>query len=303
MIKDIYTIERRADLRETCIRIDKYITNNKISYDNSEFYKLINREIKHYEKNFGALDLYDYYEDIGVDFDTISSDKYIKSDDDYLLFIQSIVAFSEFLIDWLGRNNTSLKNSLIAWRKPLIEMIDYKLELSNYKRYYNKQKNEHQIIKRDVNVDSILDLINDYDVQVLLLQYLDFKTAKDLYSKKFILTNLFKYYEDPNNNLKTSNNDLKSIVKKDNLSKNILPIEAFSEICQTFDVRHYPDKIKSKPDLVLNDEDTHILCDIAFYMFIEAIRIPKIHDLKLKLVSYKQKFVIPDSFLKGESIK
>lgn len=297
MIKDIYTIERRADFHETCVRIDKYVSNIRIEYDRSEFYKLVNREIKHYSKNCGALDLYDYFDDIGVDLDTITSSNYRHSDDVYLLYIQSIIAFTAFLINWLGRNDMTLKKSLFEWSKPLLEMIDYRLELLNYKRYYNEQKDEHQIIKRDVNVDSVIDLINDRDVQVLLLQYLDFKTAKDLDSKKFILSNLFKYYEDPNNNLKTSNNSSKSIVKLNSSSKNILPIEAFSEICQAFDVRHYPEAIKNNPDLVrLDDKDTHVLCDIAFYMFIEAIRIPEIHDFRLVLSHYKKVYKIDDSF-------
>lgn len=301
MMKDIYTIERRADLRETCIRIDRYIKSNKISWYGVDFYKHVNDEIKYYDKNLGALNLKEYMEDIGLDISKIPDANYSISDEKCLLYIQFVVVFTDFLYEWLGKASNDIKRSIGNWAKPLFEMIDYRLELSNYKRMYFEDKNEHFLVKRDVDVDSVINDVTDNDVQLLLLQYLDFRTAKDLDAKKFILTRLFIYYEDPKSNLKISNNKLKSIVKRNQSYKDILPIVSFSEICESFEVRHFPNAIKKDSSLIpLGKEETHVLCDIAFYMFIEAIRIPKIHEMRVELSKYKKHYKIEDSYVEEE---
>ena len=293
-MKDIYSIERRADLRETCIRIDDYIRDEKIIGFNSDFYKLVSRDIKHYDKNFGALNLDDYYDDIGVDVESILDMSCFVSNDECLLYIQSIIAFISF-IEYRYYQSQSL-SYIKAWGEPLLRMIEYKLELSNYMTIYIKERNEHLIVKRDVSVDSVINQIKDYDTQILLLQYLDFRTANDLEAKKNILAKLYKYYEDPKNGL-NGKNQSRAIVKQNSSSKDITPIDAFSEICQHFDVRHFPKSIQKNPDLhPLEDKDTHILCDIAFYMFIEAIRIPEIHKFRMELSKYKKAYKIEDSF-------
>ena len=252
----------------------------------------MNKEIKHFEKNFGALNLNDYFEDIGVDVTLILDTSCYVSNDVCLLYIQSIVAFVTFL-KYRYRLNSYISH-LKAWGDPLLRMIDYKLELSNYKVVYDKQKNEQLIIKRDINVDSVINLVSNSDTQILLLQYLDFRTAKDLEAKKYILTKLFKYFEDPKNGL---NGKTRAIVKLNPASRDISPIDAFSEICQHFDVRHFPKSIQKNPDLIpLDDKNTHILCDIAFYMFIEAIRIPEINNFRMELSRYKKAYKLDDSF-------
>jgi len=192
--------------------------------------------------------------------------------------------FMEFLlnyIDWLyglGRNNMARKyytdscyEEMVDAANPIVNQIHEILELLNFKPYRFKQDNTIRLVKRDEILDSILDEVSEKDIQTDLLSFLDFRNVNNLIEKKSIIARLSKHFE------KSSSIDLYSDVrvKKNGSTKDILPFDDFNYVCNNYDVRHGKDSGKGR-QIKLPEKDTINLCNITYYMFLQAILVDKI---------------------------
>lgn len=159
------------------------------------------------------------------------------------------------------------------------------MELVNY-HITIEDDNTVIIHKRNVFVDTSVQSLTDHKIQMLLLQYLDFRVEKNLEFKTSTLVVIYKYVEEHTDLLKTR------VIIKDKESKEINLLQEFKKICNNYDIRHYPTQLKNKNTLNdLNNEDLLELCDMAFFLFVEAIRIPEIYSINEKLTEFNNKFL------------
>lgn len=285
ILTNIHKIERRGDLKEAYNRINNYLLKNPIPFE-SNFYKVVNREIKHWELNQGALTIDDYFRDIGLNFEEICNQLWSPSDDsEYLLYIQFVIELSLFLYS-KKRIEVSAIKYFLSWFKPLHRLVRTHLELVNFQ--ITIENDETVIIhKRQVFVDTSIQSITDQKIQMLLLQYLDFRVEKNLEFKISTLITFYKYVEEHKNLSKTR------VIIKETESKEINLIQEFKKICNIYNIRHYPSQLENKNTLNnLSDDDLLELCDIAFHLFVEAIRIPEIYSIKERLIELDSKFLL-----------
>lgn len=283
---DIYSIEIKHSWPTIVKRIHEFIVLNSINNGKSSvsLYKIIDANISYWVENRGALNLYQYQSDIGVG-------SYVNNlvtqitDEKCLLYIQTTI----LQLLWLKSVNfkDEVGNHIRSRCDTLLRNIESYLDSNNYKMHIDSGSNRVYLMKRDVNVDSAVQSIESVDVQNDILRYIDFQTSKDLVMKQSIIARLHKYIENPSNKPLENN---RVLVK--NESKEINPISVFRDINDKFDIRHFQKEIHKVNGFVITDEkELHELCDIAFYMFIEAIRIPKMIEYSSKYLEYKSKYL------------
>lgn len=268
MIKNIHTIERRGDLKVTFNRVDNYLLNNRIgSY---YFLNIVNSLIKHWEYNKGALNLNDYFRDIGLNFKTDKTSRYLESDSEILLYIQFIFEFF-FVIDNHLDNYSISQSEYINWVKPLARMIRERLELSNY----TIDTDENDLVnigKRDPDIDSAILAIDDKQIIKDILSFNDFRNENDLNEKKSIISRFYIYLEsDKCSEFK----DLR--IKISGNAKDIKLFDDFFMIANNFDIRHYPEKISMNNTLhMLDDTRSLELLNLEFRIFLRIINSKKL---------------------------
>lgn len=285
MIKDIYTIERRVDLRKVCCRIDDYIRKQTKAF-NYNFYSDISTYIKFFEHKNGALNLQEYFEDLGIDTEDFKNEIILIKDETFLLYIQAILALSVFFIeDIASKNLYSSQDDYSDFFEPLFSMIKENLDLLNYTFYYSEDS-KIIITKRDAHIDSVIGFIDDELVRQNILQYIDFRNENNIELKKSILSNLYVYYESmPSSNAKV-------LIKKSKFDKEIELSGIFRFIANNFNIRHHQkDEQFNTAIKEMSTDEISKVCDIAFYMFLEIVRIPVLFKLNDEFLEIKNKLL------------
>lgn len=209
------------------------------------------------------------------------------------ILILHLISFYRTYISWVVSNDQN-KNLIYGRYNNINEnftfkinnIINYLLPLLNYKIEY-EEKNKYGfktplIIKRDVDVDSALHLINDSDTRLDLLSYLDFRLENNLQAKQDILVRLYKTIIDD------GKDTYSSPAKTDDFRlkyQNEL-YERIKQIYNKTDIRH-----GGSGKVELTEEEKLKYYDMCFYLLLQLIRTPKsIEDMReIKQVFNPQK--------------
>ena len=131
-------------------------------------------------------------------------------------------------------------------------------------------KNEVIIVKKDIDVDSVIDIVPD-NIADSLLSYCDFRVEKDLDAKKAILKDIDIYID-------ANKTKLDKIDGCESLRKDI------DFIFNKFGINHKIDeKFKDLPK-----EDLLGIYDISFILVLELLRRGKINNARKTINSYKK---------------
>jgi len=291
---DIFTIERRIDLNKEVERTHLFLSRNYYNggYRNFlDFYDAINEEFHLYEFRLTANTIYEYLQDLGIDFSKSMFNIRKMNDFDCLNYLQTIanlLHFSESTTNKFYSEDTYLPwihehySQVTANIKLILDMINY--------TYYVEGKRV-RFLKRDSSADSVIHAISDSTIMQDLLSYLDFRTQQNLTEKKSIIYRLYTYFERPENEAFAGFS-----VKSSKDKKDIKLSNDFKLICNEFDIRHFPEKVHKKTGLrELPEGEVSKLCDIAFYLFLEMFRIPTISNYHDIVESYKVKYRLKDA--------
>jgi len=285
-VPSIFEIERRTrSLFEEQKRLDDLLLSQEFYLygNNRNIVWAISETFINWPHRGLSLGLTEYFQDLGINF------RVALTDEQCLLYFEFIYNY----LQWFK----SIKSSSIVYRYlseqayyeitqllPQIEnQIKRILELSNFSINLFPD-NTFRIMKRDTDLDSVIMEVNDESIRYDLLSYLDFRNENNLTEKKSIITRLYVYLEQNISIQKYSHVRFRLNPQ----SPEIDPYDNFFYICNTFKVRHGKDEGKKK-QIVLPDDETIELCDIAYYMFLQAHRIPIMSEFDLKLKQLKEK--------------
>ncbi|MEG1597725.1 MAG: hypothetical protein RR294_06890 [Bacilli bacterium] len=254
MLGSIFDIEVRIDINKEFRKMVKYFQHT----ENTTFYKercysligaIDKKAFKKWPYRGTAINCEEYLDNIGLscfcftDGSIIEKDKFLY----YLEFIYNIIKFSAENSYIRTEDETII--ALIANIFEIAEKINYK---------FVECGDKCLLLKRDADVDVILELV-DEDIAKLLLEYNDFKVKADLHRKREILKSLDIFIE--KNQLNYSKLD------KDTYG-------SIGYIMNNFGINH---KINSK--YKDNDIDLIQWYDKCFTLCIHLIRLSQIREI------------------------
>lgn len=196
MVKSIFELERRFDFNKEFNRLIKLLSEG--NYSNKKhgyltFWEVVNEDFAEWQYRLTATNISQYFEDLGISFNNISSCNNTKKM--YVLqFIDSYIIFliNNFKIDY----QVDLERQSYKPYLTIIENIGLIISKLNFKRDVDDQKETVTYTKRDADVDSILSIIeNEDDLRLALLEYNDFRIENDINEKRIILKKLGDYLE------------------------------------------------------------------------------------------------------------
>ncbi len=151
---------------------------------------------------------------------------------------------------------------------PIIQNINILLENINYKK--ERIDDKIIIVKRDVDIDSVLDTVSE-NLQHAILEYRDFRNENDMTRKKHILKVMDLHIESNKNELKRLD---------DKLYNNI------GYIVNNFGVNHI---IKNEKIKAYTEEQLIKWYDKCFLLMLHAIRNTEINSIKRECEKFKTK--------------
>lgn len=189
-----------------------------------------------------------------------------------------LISFYETYMRWVSISNNYklMYKDVYRWgdydihTQKMNNIITSILEGLNYKIFDEEEKNQYGfktplIVKRDIDVDSVLLLVNS-DIRIDLLSYLDFRVENNLQAKEDILARLYKTIIDDGKekyDIKASPDDFKLKYQK----------ELYDRIKLVYNqtkIRH-----GGEGKIELSDEEMHKYYDMCFYLLLQLIRTPK----------------------------
>ena len=203
MVKSIFELEKRTDIRKECLRMEEYLDRPQfIKIDGysgkSTFWSMANSCFKFWPYRYTATSVYDFFDLIQLPMKVIEMNNteyfyYLQFIFDFVMWISSYnddVIFdidpNEDLYDLFFDNEDEF--DLITTNIKII------MEFSNYS--IEKINDHYTFIKRDADTDSILSIIeNENDLRLALLEYNDFRIENDINEKRIILKKLGDYLE------------------------------------------------------------------------------------------------------------
>lgn len=270
MRKSIFEIENRLDINTEFERLfDSLCEKETIYYNYSSYsyFQFVNEYIfNRWEYRDTFVDLHEYLEFLGLNESIQCGHTNIKEKEflNFLEFLLNIMYCMEINNKNLGfsYNNIKVKN-IIFHNIPLI------LEKMNYK--VSKDNDKFCIIKRDEDVDSILEIVPE-NISQLLLSYNDIRNNnKD--SKVAILKGIDLYLETGDNKKK-----FKSI------DSNL--VDSIGTIVNKMGVNH---PINEEPYLSLGEKSILEWYDKCFKMMIHLIRSKDVAEIKKQRTELIQK--------------
>ena len=212
MRKSIFDLEIRVDITREFYNLHHILTDQYAFYYKSGYYtlyKLLNEEVFPLWKNKGLfVDFTDFLNKIDIDFNADECDE-----ESFLYLLEALINLWPITVRILNfeKYGDLFSSRVISYMGSYVPQMIEKL---NY-TIVNKNKNKI-IIKRDSDVDSILDSVPDNYVE-LLLDYNDIRN-NNLDSKTEILKKLDKYIEEDKKVFKSINtetyNSIQTIVNK-----------------------------------------------------------------------------------------
>lgn len=271
----IFDIEKRLPLRKECSRLNEFIKKNRfhIRNDNDfyDLYGIIDEFIFikwGYRHTSTCLDEYlDYF---NIDFNYFKEHNIVLSDEKYLYYLETMVNLIQIVDKDLKNQNafivnyaeTDKMNEFIITLKINIELI---LEANNLKIYI-VNPNMIRFTKRDADADTAIIILNDRDISLDILSFLDFRNENNINEKKSIISRLYKHLESNQSSYKNIR------IKPDNNSKDINPLDDFFMLANKFDIRHHPKELEKNGTIQnLDERRTLEVLDICFRLFLRIV--------------------------------
>lgn len=280
MATSIFEVEKRISIKVECIRLHNFIINNEfqcakkgIAYTTGRnLYEIFDQfYILSWKHRLTATSISHYFSYFGLDFEDLASKKIDWEDKDFLYYLEFIANLTSILLSDLDNEYTykvgyrdphSFEDYVLAVQNNIKTI----LELNNY-TLYRSDKETIRISKRDAEVDTAINSINNPDIAIDLLSFLDIRNKDNLNEKKAIISRLYKHLE---SNVNKSYGD--HIVKVNSKSKDINLKDLFTFLSNNFDIRHYPKELEKNGTLhKLDDEQTLKLLEISYRLFVRII--------------------------------
>lgn len=229
MRKSIFDLEIRISLPKEFLNLQQILKESHAFYYNSKYYslyKLINDEVFPLWEDKGLfVDLVDFLYKIGIDFNESTCEE-----ESFLYLIEALInlwPIAYKMLDFTGYGNlfsSRVLGYMNLYIPQLIEKMNYTVIKKNSRRI---------IVKRDSDVDSILDIVPSNCAE-LLLEYNDIRN-NNLESKMVILKKLDKFIEEDKKNYKSISTDtynsIQTIANKMGINHPICeePFKSFSK--------------------------------------------------------------------------
>lgn len=189
MRNSIFDIEIRLDINKEFKKIYRYLhyegnTTRTLSGYNYSFLGAVDESaFKHWPYRGTALNCIEYMENIGLYQYYFNGRTNINEVDFlyYIEFIFNIYMYSSNMVEIHDENVLAIFNNIYK----IVEQLNYQ---------FIQQKDKYILVKRDADVDSVVDLVDD-DIALLLLEYNDFKVVNNIKRKKEILKSIDLYIE------------------------------------------------------------------------------------------------------------
>ncbi|RHR14286.1 hypothetical protein DW760_11550 [Coprobacillus sp. AM29-13] len=277
MVKSIFELEKRTDIRKECLRMEEYLDRPQfIKIDGysgkSTFWSMANSCFKFWPYRYTATSVYDF-------FDLIQLPMKVKemNNTEYFYYLQFIFDF----VMWISSYNDDVifdidpnedLYDLFFDNEDEFDLITTNIKIiMEFSNYSIEKINDHYtFIKRDADTDSILSIIeNENDLRLALLEYNDFRIENDINEKRIILKKLGDYLEPKRKEFNSINKSL---------------TDDIFYMLNKFYIRHNNDgniKFDSNTDYIK-------WYDKLFKMIIHLIRSKYILDVQKELKDYKK---------------
>lgn len=267
MVKSIFELEKRTDIRKECLRIEKYLAKPQFInfdgyYHNNTFWSMVNSCFKLWPHRYTATNASDFFDllELHTKVEEMNNTEYFY----YLQFIYDFVmwvASHYYDADIYGINFNKKIFDLFINNQDEFDLITTNIKIiMDFSNYSIEKINDHYtFIKRDADTDSILSIIeNENDLRLALLEYNDFRIENDVEEKKKLIFKIYQFIE---------------LHKKDYQEKNNTLYKSISHIVNNYKIRH-----SNSCQISLNDSGTIEVYDICFKMMIHLIRDSYIKD-------------------------
>ena len=277
MVKSIFELEKRTDIRKECLRMEEYLDRPQfIKIDGysgkSTFWSMANSCFKFWPYRYTATSVYDF-------FDLIQLPMKVKemNNTEYFYYLQFIFDF----VMWISSYNDDVifdidpnedLYDLFFDNEDEFDLITTNIKIiMEFSNYSIEKINDHYtFMKRDADTDSILSIIeNENDLRLALLEYNDFRIENDINEKRIILKKLGDYLEPKRKEFNSINKTL---------------TDDIFYMLNKFYIRHNNDgniKFDSNTDYIK-------WYDKLFKMIIHLIRSKYILDVQKELKDYKK---------------
>lgn len=277
MVKSIFELEKRTDIKKECLRIEKYLGKKQFRnldgyFDNSTFWSMADSCFKLWPYRYTATSVSDFFDliELPMEVEKMNATEYfyyLQFIFDFVMWISSYSDDDIFDID----SNDDLYNLFFDNQDEfdlITNNIKIIMDFSNYS--IEKINNHYTFIKRDADTDSILSIIeNEDDLRLALLEYNDFRIENDINEKRIILKKLGDYLEPKRKEFNSINKSL---------------TDDIFYMLNKFYIRHNNDgniKFNSNADYIK-------WYDRLFKMIIHLIRSKYILDVQKELKDYKK---------------
>lgn len=299
---NIFTVERRIDIKKECNRIVKICRVKRFSYPlhlededdysdlfDDDFYTIdmeyvskhmqyslltiFNNIFENWEYRNTATDFTEYLEDISIqDFNNPTNDTQAIL---ILLTIVNLLDYSERYLknnilpkfDFYNVNSHMIENLYINSTKVISQNINFVLDRINYK-ISDYGEDRKIFTKRDADVDSVLGV--DIKLDQYLLGYLDIQNQDNIQFKKHALKAIADYLE-PH--------------KKEFEKLQMCGLyDTFAFAVNNMNIRH-----NNKSQINLNNSECKEVYDKIFRIGIHLIRDLNVREIKKEIDQYKQK--------------
>lgn len=204
MVKSIFELEKRTDIKKECLRMEKYLNKPQFrsidGYSNdSTFWRMVNSCFKFWPYRYTATNVNDFFDliELPMKVEKMNATEYFY----YLQFIYDFVMWVSsyyYDADIYGINFNKKIFGLFINNQDEFDLITTNIKIiMDFSNYSIEKINDHYtFIKRDADTDSILSIIeNENDLRLALLEYNDFRIENDINEKRIILKKLGDYLE------------------------------------------------------------------------------------------------------------
>lgn len=265
MRKSIFELERRIVLQDELDRLIRFMQNEAVSADiigsRQSFYSYMDSAIADWNYRGTAFSIKDYLQSLGVEIDNIP---YVD-DESALITLELFANLINHTIKYIDRNTSASIYQAKAIAKKVGENITIILEQINMQ--LSSVEDRIIITKRDVDVDSVLEL--SPDLSTLLLGYMDFRNRNDVVYKKQVLKALADELEPKKKSFSgTSYSSLYNSV---------------SYAFNNFSIRHNNDC-----QIEFETEEVIRVYDAVFKMSLQLLRAENVAECKKVIDGYKK---------------
>lgn len=276
MIKSIFDLEKRTDLKKECLRLEKYLNTEQFCILKSlkpyyTFWDMVDSFIEFWPYRYTATNIEDYFNFYELPFEAA-----IMNNEQCFYYLQIVLDIIMWLNDQKENYNldsTHFELSVLEENNKdrfytITNNISLIAELSNYD--IEKINEHYTFVKKDADVDSILhQLETEEDLRLVILSYNDFRIEKNIDEKAKRLKKIADWLEPKRKDFEKYNKPLTSDI---------------FYILNNANIRHNNNK-----QLNLSTEETLSLYNDLFTMMIHLIRSENIKNIQTKINQLKNK--------------